>query len=267
MNLRPIINIDFFKDEVRTGVSNLRVMNKSFNDLYVNLLKVGELFVIGGFLRNIANDKKNFRDIDLITTISTEKLVELIQFINLEYKINRLGGIKIEAEHTSIDVWSISTNWSFNKNRIKLDFNKTYRGDILLKKIADGSFFNFDSLVMDLRNFNCSVSNYNSFVENKRLDILRKSGKYKYQNPTREGNILRAYFLYKKYNIELSEDTKAYILNELENIKSLNFKDGLESVLKKSQDYIGKYKGLISEDELKLFFESLKKNSGPLFNK
>jgi len=263
--VKSISNIELFKIEVRNSIANLSNSSPSFARLINSLLEEGGLFLIGGYLRNVANNTADSRDIDLISTLSTNDIVKIINEIGLIFSINRMEGIKVVCDSIKIDVWSIQKNWSFSKDRVRWDFNTKYRSDILVKKIADGSFFNFDSLVLDLKNYNCSVSNYNDFVERGILDILRKRGRYKYQNPTREANILRAFFISKKYSVELSDNTKTYIINELNNIETLKSKNPIELILKKSYEYKEKYKATISETELRTFLSSLKKDSGPLF--
>lgn len=265
MTLLPIKNIDEFKNEVKNAIDTLSLENPSFEKFISKLLLNGSLFVLGGFLRNIANNKKDSRDIDLISTHDTENIANILAGLDLSYSINRMEGIKLKCNNIKIDIWSISKNWSFERERVKWSLSMSYRRDVLIKKIADGSFFNFDSLVLDLKNYNCSVSNYNNCVETNTLDILRKKGRYKYQNPTREANILRAYFLSTRYGLKLSENTKTYIVKELNNIESLKAKNAVELIIDKSKEYIEKYHSTISEKELSGFLASLRKNMGPLF--
>jgi hypothetical protein len=260
-----IKNIDAFKKQVKNTIDKLCNENPDFRNFISLVLSDGNLFIIGGFLRNIANGVLDSRDIDLISTHSTTKITSLLDDLNLNYTINRMEGIKVNLNNIKIDIWAISKNWSFEKERVKWNLSTSYRPDILIKKIADGSFFNFDSLVLDLRNYNCSVSNYNECVETNTLDILRKKGRYKYQNPTREANILRAYFLSIKYGLKLSENTKTYIINELNNIESLKSKNALDLIINKSQEYKDKYQSTISKNELFEFISSLRRDMGPLF--
>lgn len=265
MILLPIKNIEDFKKEVRRTIDILSNENPNLSKFISKLLTNGGLFVVGGFLRNIANAKSGSRDIDFISTLDTENITNILTNLNLDHSINRMEGIKVKCDNIKIDIWSITKNWSFEKERVKWNLSVSYRPDILIKKIADGSFFNFDSLVLDLKNYNCSVSNYNDCIETNTLDILRKKGRYKYQNPTREANILRAYFISTRFGLKLSENTKTYIVNELNNIESLKSKNPVDLILKKSEEYKEKYHAVISEGELIKFLASLRKDMGPLF--
>jgi hypothetical protein len=265
LTLLPIKNTENFKKEVRKAIDTLSVENPNFTKFISKLLKGGGLFIVGGFLRNIANGKKDSRDVDLISSLETENITSILAGLNLSYSVNRMEGIKIKCDSIKIDIWSINKNWSFEKKRVKWNLSALYRPDILIKKIADGSFFNFDSLVLDLQSYNCSVSNYNDCIETNTLDILRKKGRYKYQNPTREANILRAYFVSTKYGLKLSENTKTYIVNELNNIESLKSKNAVDLIVKKSEEYIEKYHSIISKKELSEFLASLRNDMGPLF--
>jgi len=265
--LKKIKHTEYFKNKVRESINNLSVNNSPFRDLIQRLLKEGGLFIIGGYLRNIANNVSDSRDLDLISTLTTTKIISILNSFDLKYDINRLEGIKVKCNRIELDIWSISKNWSFNKDRIKWKLHKRYRSDVLIKKIADGSFYNFDSIVLNLKTYNCSVSNYNAFVSRGELDILRKRRRYRYQNPTREANILRAYFISKRYNARLSENTRSYLLNEINNIESLKTQKAIKLIIEKSSEYEKKYKAVVTEEELVNFFVSLKDYSSPLFNR
>ncbi|MCH7402968.1 hypothetical protein ACFOUP_09625 [Belliella kenyensis] len=266
MELLPIQNIENFKFKVKTTISTLRAKEPSFHALYPQLISNDQLFVVGGFLRNIANENYTFRDIDLISSMKKEELLNCLKNIDTNIKVNRLGGIKLSLKSFDVDIWSIHDNWAFGEERIKFDFNSDLDDKIVIEKIAEGSFFNYDSLVMNLNTNRFSVKHYNDLLKSKKLDILRKNKSYVYRNPTREGNIIRAYFLQKKYNFSLSDNVKAYFIEELKIIGALKDSKGLDLVLIKSLDYEKKYQASINRNDFEEFLNSIIKSHGPLFN-
>ena len=165
-------------------------------------------YVVGGFLRDIANKKKP-RDLDMIILLSHEEIVSKIQSHNLETNINRHKGIKIKLGGFEADIWSIENNWAFVNNVVKQNDN------YLLESIANGCFYNYDSLVINVHTKNLNVKHYNEFVCSKKLDILQKKGAYKVLNPTIEANILRALYLDKIYGISFTANCRDYLTKRL----------------------------------------------------
>tara|TARA_Y100001968_G_C18886304_1_gene494071 strand:- start:227 stop:547 length:321 start_codon:yes stop_codon:yes gene_type:complete len=85
-------------------------------------------------------------------------------------------------------------------------------------------------------------------VKNKRLDILLKSPIYKNLNPTTEANIIRAFYLKKKEQIQFSSNTKKYLIDKIGQLKDNGFNpiDILEETITKYP----KYQNLLNKNDL-----------------
>ncbi len=231
--------------------------NNLFKYLLLDIFTEGTAYIVGGFFRDFLNNKKS-RDIDIIVDLSHEKLLEKLNNINIDYCINRHNGIKLICENIEVDIWSINNNWAFMNNLVKLN------DDEKLLSIARGCFYNYDSLVINLHNFNYTISYYNDFLKKKELDILQLRDSYKSKNPTPEANILRAFFLKKTFNIQYSLNTKNYLINKIRNIED----EGLNPIekLEKVKNKYPKYGAIISKSDLKhLIFDALNVENGQMY--
>jgi len=154
---------------------------------------------------------------DLMVEIDVTSLLGLLNKSGLDYQVNRMGGIKILLGDFNVDMWTVDNNWAFKRNVVK-------RNDLyMVERIAGGCFYNYDSLVIHVNKTKyLSVSNYNDCVKTNTLDILRKGDSYIKTNPTVEANILRAYFLKKRFGLQYSEKCVRYIASSLSLLKSLH---------------------------------------------
>lgn len=161
-------------------------------ELYKLLLQVfvyGTAYIVGGFVRDALLDKQN-RDIDIIVEIDKKILYEIIEDSGCSYDINRHGGIKLHLASFDVDIWTIDSNWAFEKGLVNLKESKKCR----LECIAKGCFYNYDSLVVNIHDKSFDIHNYRSFLKDKELDILMSSSSYKNLNPTIEANVIRAFY-------------------------------------------------------------------------
>jgi three-Cys-motif partner protein len=208
MQLKPINNVNEFKKQFLISFQQTRAENQFLNSFIYETSLLGKLFIVGGYLRSIANQEIP-RDLDIIVNIGQDKLDHIVETVFQNYHKNRMGGYKVSLDKIAIDIWSTENNWAF-KERLVKNFEQNY-----VEKIGEGTFFNYDSLVIDLHSFQCNFKHYNTCAKANQLDIIQKNSNYKRLNPTREANVLRAFYLMEKYQLTLSEQLVSYIINTL----------------------------------------------------
>lgn len=219
----------FLKDETILGQDTLFFINE--------LKKHTNVFVIGGGLRNIANEE-NVRDLDIIISDIDDKFL----LDNFDSTLNRHGGYKIKFKKMVVDLWTVGQNWA-TKNEL------IYTKHTLTRELAKGTFFNFDSLVYSINSNILECKYYNQCALNNELDIIVYNQNYLYKNPTVYANILRAFFLKEKYGLNFSKKLSQYIRD---NIRYYQYKEDLD-ILFIFRDYLEtypKYKNIIDKSVL-----------------
>lgn len=227
----------------------LKSFNQDFNFFLIEVFMATQnIFIVGGFIRDFINNKDS-RDLDIIVDIEHLQLLKILKELECDFSINRHNGIKINFKKIEVDVWTIKNNWAFRNNLIK--FNEDY----ILEGIANGCFYNFDSLVVNIANYSSNIKNYIDFIEKKELSILRKKNKYKSENPTIEANILRAFYIRKIFKIKYSDDTRKYLIDK---VAHLNDKYGSSiSRLELMKKQYSKYDTEITFFDLQLYIQEL----------
>ena len=109
--LRVVENIVQYKELFAQKLQVILNENPRFRAFIYEVFISGTAYVLGGYLRDILMQKES-RDIDIILTIPKNKIIELLKNNNLEYKINRLSGIKVKLHNLEADIWSIDNNLS-----------------------------------------------------------------------------------------------------------------------------------------------------------
>lgn len=227
--------------------------NLNLKFLLLDIFVFGSAYIIGGYFRDFLNFKKS-RDVDILVDLPHKKLIELIIKSKVEYSINRHNGIKLHFEDIDVDMWSIENNWAFKNQLVKLNENNK------LNSIAKGCFYNYDSLVINLHNYNFNLQYYKLFEKDSKLEILQKSPIYKNLNPTTEANILRAFYLRKINKINYSKNTKNYLIHKIGDIRDKG-KNPLNELLMTKLKY-KKYDSNLTKEDISLcLFELLDDNS------
>lgn len=226
--------------------------NPKLKFLIYDIFVHGSAYIVGGYLRDFINSKTS-RDIDIIVDLNDDKLLEIIQDSEVEFSINRHKGVKLHFTNIDVDMWSIENNWAFKNQLVKLNENDK------LKSIAKGCFYNYDSLVVNLHTFNMNIQYYTNFVLEKKLEILQKSPVYKNLNPTREANILRAFYLKKIHQIEFSSNTKKYLIDKIGEISDNDMSPLTQLEITKSK--YRKYETSLSSKEIEKHIKELYKSN------
>jgi len=193
--------IDEYVQEILDGLTQLRQQCQSIDRLFTNLATHGDLIVIGGALRDLAIQQRP-RDIDLI--VDTEQVNLESALAGLTYRRNRFGGYKVWAGDMEFDIWSIQSNWAFQKQLFTPCF----------QNITRGTFFNFDGLCLHLTTKILDCAPFRTSVTRQELDILLDE-KDMSLNPTPATNIVRALILQKKWQLRLSYKVQRYIADWL----------------------------------------------------
>ena len=178
------------------------------DQLFMKLYNIGELYLIGGILREFLEtcDFRNVRDIDLV--ISTKKVGQFHEICaKYHTKKNSFGGYKINCDDFTIDVWRIESTWAYKKNIIKCS-EEDY-----LKNLPYTVFYNMDSLVYDIKNNTWYDYLYKKAKESNILDIVLE------ENPHIDLNILRGMIFQNRYHMEYSERLKKLICERCQNEK------------------------------------------------
>lgn len=213
------------KNRLKFRVKELLYTEPRLREILYQVFEEGVAYIVGGFIRDTLLDIKS-RDIDIIVGISNKKLVKIIESSGIVFQINHHGGIKMKLNNTEVDIWSIYDNWAFKKELITLNEDKKMQ----MKCIAEGCFFNYDALVFNLNNNGYNIQFYDQFLETHTLDILRKSSVYKNTNPTQEANIIRAFYIKKKYDAIFSDQLCEYIL-KMTSTLSTDWKSSVNRIL------------------------------------
>jgi hypothetical protein len=207
--LKSAVSYDKLKKDFESKFVRLLLLNPPFRYfLFKAFSKGAQAYIVGGFLRDIIIGKAS-RDLDIIIDFDHDEVLKLINEHQLIYSVNRLNGIKISLDNFNVDIWSIDQNWAFKNNLVAQNEKD------ILESIASGCFYNFDALVINVKSLEVNVHYFNKLVEKNKLDILRKKVIYKVKNPTIEANILRAFYLKVKYNLDYSQNCNAYLVSRI----------------------------------------------------
>ena len=190
----------YFKKELENSNILRIILNEIFDK--------GTAYIIGGYFRDFLM-KKEPRDIDMLVETSHSFLLEILHKKNIPYTVNRHKGIKVKLEEKSLDIWTVENNWAFKEKLI------TFKEDDKLNSIAKGCFYNYDALVINLRDYSYNLRYYKKFVDSKVLDIFYSSTEYMNLNETVEANVLRALYLKKIHNVSFSDRTRRYLINKI----------------------------------------------------
>ena len=246
--LKPVINISQFKYDVIKSFESISKDNPLLRQFIYGASTLDSVFIVGGFLRSVANREKP-RDLDIIFNTSGDALIKYIQKWNLEYSKNKFGGFKVDFRSIIVDIWTSDTNWAFESKVVDVG------DEHIISKVAQGTFFNYDSLVFDLKTEKVNVTNYNHCVTNRRLDIIRKDSRYSQKNPGKISNVARAFKIRHKYGLQFSDNLCRYIYNEFITLGIYDV-DKMVSHLYEfvSAKRSGKYKELENEDIIRSYF-------------
>lgn len=167
------------------------------NRLIEKLESKGRLILIGGSIRDLVLKESWPRDLDIVIQTPCTNFDNEVSGLN--WTKNSFGGYKVKFKQIEIDFWSIYSSWAFKEGLI----------DPLYQNITNSSFFNIDSIWLSLQDKEWGGYLFDS-LSHRTLDIVVPD-KYVEKNPSRDLNVLRAFYLSKDYGLEFSPKVLSYI--------------------------------------------------------
>lgn len=179
-------------------------------ELFKKLEGVGNLYLIGGVLREYIDHKKiiHLRDIDIIVDVKDYLLWKeiLSQYMK---RHNRFGGYKLECCGLIIDIWAIEETWAYRSGSIQCPPQDYF------KFLPDTVFLNIDSIVYDWKKNVWLYEKYREAMRTRVIDVVLVN------NPQLQLNIIRALVLKKRYTMDFSKKLDSIICNEANNYSSI----------------------------------------------
>lgn len=207
MKEQKLKNMLYCKDikKITEFISSVR-QNPSINDLFEKLESKGQLILVGGSIRDLVFRQESPRDIDIIVqTPCIDFDNELERF---KWTKNSFGGYKVKFNKIDIDFWSIYSSWAFKEGIVDTD----------CKSITNSSFFNIDSIWLNIESGEHGGYLFES-LKSRILDIVVPDKKVR-SNPSRDLNILRAFYLRRDYKLKFSDKVISYVDSWLSETKS-----------------------------------------------
>lgn len=210
--------------KLKTELLNFLNKKPPAEELFIDLLNVGSIYLIGGVLREYLdhNKIKELRDIDIVIKINSQNAWENILQKYCPTR-NKFLGYKFICSGFLFDVWPIEETWAFKNNVLKLDDSASY-----LEKLQDTVFLNMDSIVYDFSKNKWYKDKYDIAMKNRVIDVVLS------ENPQITLNLVRMFVIKNRYNMTISDELKKIVFETLkvyDNIES--FVDELEKVQKK----------------------------------
>ena len=168
--------------------------------LFNGLQGLGDMYLIGGVLREIKDNGRiiSLRDMDVV--IDTLKEKEYENFLrSYSPEINRFGGYRVQCQDLIIDIWLLRQTWAYSTQAIKCS-SKDY-----VQMLPQTVFLNMDAIIYDMKNDKWYDTEYKKAMETKVLDIILE------ENPFIELNIVRSFVLKKKYEMVFSNKLREVI--------------------------------------------------------
>lgn len=188
------------RDSIEVMLNEYLTKHHPARILFNSLQELGDIYLIGGVLREIKDNGRiiSLRDMDVILNTSNEEKYE--EFIyNYSPEINRFGGYKVQCQDLIMDIWLLNQTWAYSKQVIKCD-SKDY-----VQMLPRTVFLNMDSIIYDMKKNIWYDTEYQKAMKTKVLDIVLE------ENPYIELNIVRSFVLKKKYEMSFSDKLREVI--------------------------------------------------------
>ena len=219
-------------DNIKNAIFDYFLSYPLAKEIFDKLLEIGDVFCIGGLLREYRDSKRilHLRDADFSVNIHNSGL--WTDFLSKKsYKNNRFGGWKFDCGGFFVDVWDIKNTWAIKNGLVEV--GKTG----YLVALSQSVYLNIDGIVYDISNQRWADEPYYTAMNTKELDIVLE------KNPFVDLNILRAMILRRQYNLLYSDRIKS-VINE-QNQRMDNYSELLLDIQK--ERYLSK---VISKEEI-----------------
>lgn len=174
--------------------------NPPAQQLYSDLSKIGNLYLIGGVLREYKdhNSIQTLRDIDIIIeNVDVQTFNKVCEHYHAFR--NSFNGYKMRCSDFLTDVWRLEDTWAY-QNRVLPASPSEY-----VKKLPLTVFLNIDAIIYDVKNDCWDDKIYQQAMSSRQLDIVLEA------NPHVMLNFVRTFILRQRYNMTLSPRLQNYI--------------------------------------------------------
>ena len=206
--------------------------DKHLADLFRRIESLGNVYLFGGILRDIAlyGIAEFGSDIDIVYTGKTSEVdLSTVGFVSAPR--NRFGGIRIKTQRWFVDVWDAQQSWAFIQG---------YRKYRSIESLLDTTITNWERILyrVDGGELICD-DNYFSDLQQRYLDVVLE------ENPNALGmyiRLLRAYaikdasILSNKAAQIIGEGLSAYSFEEMNDYEKAHYSGAYIS--KETYDYL-----------------------------
>ncbi len=153
------------------------------------------VYIFSGIIRDffLGNTRK-IRDVDIV--LDCDNLVDVINIESIKY--NRFGGLKLNNNNISVDVWLLKDTWGIKRKKIKAT----------PESLLETAFYNFSTIVY---NYNTNTflfkDDFLSFINNNLLDCVYE------ENPSPGLCIINTMYYQDKFKLKISDNLRAWILS------------------------------------------------------
>ena len=185
--------------------------NDSAYLLFEELVKCGDIYLIGGVLREYKDcgSLENLRDIDIVVDVKDEQRWNNT-FTKFSACRNRFGGSKVLFGNLPIDTWDVRQTWAYREGIVVCN------PDEYISKLSETIFLNIDGIIYDWKRDIWNDKEYCRAMDSRVLDVVLES------NPQIPLNIVRAFILQKRYSMSLSERLTKIIITEAHKYNNLS---------------------------------------------
>lgn len=222
------INRSLRSSQIRSQIQDLSKGDDKFRCLWQQLEGDTEIFIIGGYIRDLIYNK-NRKDLDVIIKSDSSFIQDLLSYSELKYTKNSFNGYKIDFNQISLDIWSLDDHFYYKNNYFSNE-----------NDIEKSCFFNIDSVIYDYKVDRMKSNLFEEAINRRLLDFAIYDNNYIDNNPNKEYNIFRIVHHCFKYELGISAQINQYVKkyceeepNYLDNIYSSQFKHNKQSRLSK----------------------------------
>lgn len=183
-----------------------RIRQAGISHLFHYVAERGDVYVFSGIIRNFLLGYLENRDIDFVISIHETLNIPIGFLRGTTITKNKFGGVKIQKNGFSIDVWNIDSTWS-------VDARKGISSPHSLLKTA---FFNFSSIVYDYHKKRFIYDNsFCRFKEKNIVDVVNVD------NPFPSACVVSTLHYAATYEFEIGDKLRRWIVKHYD--KSADF--------------------------------------------
>lgn len=214
-----------------------------FLDYVCDALPLGELYLFGGVLRDMAMfGRKGFAsDIDLVVEGDWSHLTRYLE--KLGASRNRFGGFRLYVEGCPVDIWAACETWAIREELVP------YRG---IESLTRTTILNWDAILFNWRTrVVVCPPNYFSDIQRCLMDVVLT------KNPNPLGAAVRAFRHLCSKKAELTENAARYLSDAARCYSP-------EAIVRKE---IASYPGRMIDPVVLRFFEQMDTNSDAVIHR